>query len=452
MSSVSGARSFPSPPAARLWPLIHCNVCLLPFFPHNNPSNPPPVPFWMTECGHVICNAHLRSDQTCAFCNAASARPVPLQAHVRLPFRAVIHLLKSDQTDPHSLTSWHLFIPQALSQLASAAQYQHESTSRLLYALQEKKERCERQETLLQKIKPELESLKATRRQVDILQRENQELRKRLGMDPAGPPLFPSPPRDTSTSAAVTEIQEALTNGNGKRPYHQIQTPVPVPMIRPPSIRPPTSAGHSGSSERSFGGMPTHPERLTLPAREQGAGFGVRAIERNITTPVPTIQQFGYVPPATPTHFAPPIRPLHTPIHTGHRQDWRFSVPYPPNPAHNGNMGPPPTPVHRRAPVGYPPQGAAPPGFPLPTAPQVARPQTAPITERIPQPQFTPQQQHVPAPFHSRTNLPSVNVHALPSTPRGQRLGNIQAERSRKFVPAAGKPNSNWTPVSSMGQ
>ena len=39
------------------WDFVHCALCRLPFTPE--PGAPPQVPFWITECGHVVCNNHL---------------------------------------------------------------------------------------------------------------------------------------------------------------------------------------------------------------------------------------------------------------------------------------------------------------------------------------------------------------------------------------------------------
>lgn len=39
------------------WEFVSCARCHLPFMPE--PGGPPAVPFWITECGHVICNGHL---------------------------------------------------------------------------------------------------------------------------------------------------------------------------------------------------------------------------------------------------------------------------------------------------------------------------------------------------------------------------------------------------------
>ena len=39
------------------WEFVTCSRCLLPF--NLDPSGAPSVPFWLTECGHVLCNNHI---------------------------------------------------------------------------------------------------------------------------------------------------------------------------------------------------------------------------------------------------------------------------------------------------------------------------------------------------------------------------------------------------------
>ncbi|KAG6335586.1 hypothetical protein ID866_3502 [Astraeus odoratus] len=46
-----------SEPDFHFWDFVGCALCHLLFVP--NDKGPPPVPFWLTECGHVVCNNHL---------------------------------------------------------------------------------------------------------------------------------------------------------------------------------------------------------------------------------------------------------------------------------------------------------------------------------------------------------------------------------------------------------
>ena len=40
-----------------VWEFVTCAKCQLAFSPDG--ISGPTVPFWITECGHVLCNAHL---------------------------------------------------------------------------------------------------------------------------------------------------------------------------------------------------------------------------------------------------------------------------------------------------------------------------------------------------------------------------------------------------------
>ena len=80
------------------WDYVSCSKCHLLFTPDQ--GGPPPVPFWITECGHIICNSHLSriqplhtmcnvtqrsprnypgSDGSCAKCGAKEIQVAPLQ-------------------------------------------------------------------------------------------------------------------------------------------------------------------------------------------------------------------------------------------------------------------------------------------------------------------------------------------------------------------------------------
>ncbi|CAE6400624.1 unnamed protein product [Rhizoctonia solani] len=68
-----------------IWEYVHCSVCMMLFLPPNRPDPVPDVPFWLTECGHVICNNHLMPDQSCASCGAKNPSIVPLQRNMSPP-------------------------------------------------------------------------------------------------------------------------------------------------------------------------------------------------------------------------------------------------------------------------------------------------------------------------------------------------------------------------------
>ena len=52
MPAVSGA-----PADFDFWEFVNCSVCHLEFVKESGALSS--IPFWLSECGHVICNAHL---------------------------------------------------------------------------------------------------------------------------------------------------------------------------------------------------------------------------------------------------------------------------------------------------------------------------------------------------------------------------------------------------------
>ncbi|KAJ8078871.1 hypothetical protein PM082_013155 [Marasmius tenuissimus] len=72
------------------WEFVSCAKCQLPFY--SGASNVATVPFWLTDCGHVICNNHLKSDQSCAQCGTQDIQLLPLQREVAC-FRRVCYAL-----------------------------------------------------------------------------------------------------------------------------------------------------------------------------------------------------------------------------------------------------------------------------------------------------------------------------------------------------------------------
>lgn len=54
---VNGKGTQQPPRDLEFWDSVDCAKCHLLFAPERGPS--PPVPFWLTECGHILCNSHL---------------------------------------------------------------------------------------------------------------------------------------------------------------------------------------------------------------------------------------------------------------------------------------------------------------------------------------------------------------------------------------------------------
>lgn len=68
-----------------IWEYVHCSVCMVLFLPPDRPDRAPDIPFWLTECGHVVCNNHLKADQSCAACGTTNVNIVALQRNMSAP-------------------------------------------------------------------------------------------------------------------------------------------------------------------------------------------------------------------------------------------------------------------------------------------------------------------------------------------------------------------------------
>ncbi|KAG1782661.1 hypothetical protein EV702DRAFT_1020592 [Suillus placidus] len=186
------------------WDFVNCSICQLPF---TSSDRGPPVPFWITECGHVLCNNHLKPDQSCARCNAQNIQLVPLHRDLEPP-----------------MSDWFKPLPYSLDSIASAVKFQQDTFAGLIRYY---RQACSQLSQTCERIRAER---KALRKEVDSLRREVEHLRQcASGFDPAH-----------------TQEPSSFSNANGKRPMtdvHDFKT---------------------SSSPRSIG-----PNRITLPLGEQ---------------------------------------------------------------------------------------------------------------------------------------------------------------------------------------
>ncbi|KZV82684.1 hypothetical protein EXIGLDRAFT_335988 [Exidia glandulosa HHB12029] len=123
-----------------IWPYIHCGVCHYLFQRQRDTSAPPSVPFWLTECGHVVCNTHLHPEKLCAQCGAQNIEVVSLQ----------------QQLDP-PMADWFRPLPYALDAIAQAAKFQLQMISTLLQAY---KSKCLKQRQTIESLRSEIEGYK----------------------------------------------------------------------------------------------------------------------------------------------------------------------------------------------------------------------------------------------------------------------------------------------------
>ncbi|KAM5535185.1 hypothetical protein V8D89_011121 [Ganoderma adspersum] len=77
------------------WEFVSCGICHLEYIDETGALSS--VPFWLTECGHVVCNNHLNADQSCAECRSTGI-------HVLAMARDVRRLQDKVQEVPYS---WH---------------------------------------------------------------------------------------------------------------------------------------------------------------------------------------------------------------------------------------------------------------------------------------------------------------------------------------------------------
>ncbi|KAF8877636.1 hypothetical protein BD779DRAFT_1557131 [Infundibulicybe gibba] len=110
MSIIS--TSVHSGPGFDFWEFVHCGRCRLPFSSDSGPT----IPFWLAQCGHIVCNTHIHPDQVCTICGMQKIRLVPLQREM----------------DPHMM-EWFRPIPEALDAAANAAKLQQETMASLIH-------------------------------------------------------------------------------------------------------------------------------------------------------------------------------------------------------------------------------------------------------------------------------------------------------------------------------
>ncbi|KAG8738436.1 hypothetical protein FRC12_016759, partial [Ceratobasidium sp. 428] len=99
-----------------IWNYVHCSVCMVLFLPPNRPNPVPDMPFWVTDCGHVICNNDLKADQSCSACGTTGITCVPLQQH----------------NMPSPLSQWFVPMAETHERMAAAATVQYNMLTELI--------------------------------------------------------------------------------------------------------------------------------------------------------------------------------------------------------------------------------------------------------------------------------------------------------------------------------
>ncbi|KAK0451028.1 hypothetical protein EV421DRAFT_1985328 [Armillaria borealis] len=312
MSAVSTSQS-----EFDFWEFVNCARCQLPFASDAGAT----IPFWLTECGHIVCNNHLNADQSCAVCGSPGIQLVPLQREMDPP-----------------MSDWFRSIPYALDSIAYTAKFQQDS---MAAQIRYYRARHQQQRAYIEKLKREMAELK----------RANQYLSGEISSYQQG--------GDSSQQQIYhhRDEQEPSENMNahGKRPMNQ------RPMT--------TSSPHSSL---------IGPDRLTLPPGQQPPNLSYNRANDMAPQAVNNVpqrqqrpasrnfaQQYAYVPASTP-HLPPPqLSHMQAPQNIQRaraNQDASQgqagpatapSLKFKPAQVQGNNkprnMGPPPTPAHARA-------------------------------------------------------------------------------------------------------
>ncbi|KZT11348.1 uncharacterized protein LAESUDRAFT_734218 [Laetiporus sulphureus 93-53] len=201
------------------WEFVNCSRCHLPFAAE---AGAPSVPFWLTECGHVICNNHLNADQSCAQCEERGIQLMPLQQDMELP-----------------MSDWFRSAPSALDSIAFSTRFQMDTLASLV---RHYKKKYSHQRLILERLKGEYKNLKRYHPTVEDLQAENEQIRR-----------YAEYGQGTSSD---------IRNDNGKRRMLDSHYSHP-------------DGARNSSSPRSIV-TPVGPDRLTLPPDHQQPTFTSR--------------------------------------------------------------------------------------------------------------------------------------------------------------------------------
>ncbi|KAF8798183.1 hypothetical protein BYT27DRAFT_7265288 [Phlegmacium glaucopus] len=134
------------------WEFVSCAKCQLLFS-----LDGAAVPFWLTECGHVICNNHLNPDQSCSQCGTQGIQLAPLQQEMEAP-----------------MSEWFGSVSMSLDSIAFMAKFQQETmASQIRYY----KTRHQQLKHFVERLKRDVVELKKTN---GVLQSENDQLRMQV--------------------------------------------------------------------------------------------------------------------------------------------------------------------------------------------------------------------------------------------------------------------------------
>ncbi|KZP12592.1 hypothetical protein FIBSPDRAFT_936841 [Athelia psychrophila] len=244
MSNISGTTR----PEFDFWEFVTCARCHLAY---QADSGTPDVPFWLTECGHIVCNNHLTAldaDQSCAQCGEERIQLVPLQPNMDAP-----------------MSGWFLSMPHSIDSIANAVKFQQETMASLV------RHHTQRNVKLVAKLRTESAEKRALKQEIDDLRSQIHEMQQFVDM---------------------RQPSDAI-NANGKRSLVEFHR----------------SSGNS-SSPRSIV-TPLGPSRLTLPPNQDNPLFARSSTSQKVEAQLQQqqrpgssrfVQQYAYNAPQS-SHF-----------------------------------------------------------------------------------------------------------------------------------------------------
>ncbi|KAI0721126.1 hypothetical protein C8T65DRAFT_705578 [Cerioporus squamosus] len=212
MSNVSAT----STPELDFWEFVNCGICHLEFVKEDGSLSS--VPFWLTECGHVVCNSHINPDHSCSECGSQGVQLMPLARELEPP-----------------MSHWFASAPIAFDAVGYALRFQMNMMANLLRYFRKK---YIQYRPLYDRLKEEHAETKRLKKRAEV---GNQQLKQHLQISGGDERTLRSNKR-----------QRVDEDGN--------------------------FSGHRTSSPRSTTSMPTPlgPDRLTLPPGHHQPHFNSR--------------------------------------------------------------------------------------------------------------------------------------------------------------------------------
>ncbi|KAL4067882.1 hypothetical protein J3A83DRAFT_3766179 [Scleroderma citrinum] len=241
-----------SEPDLDFWDFVSCAICHLLFVP--NDKGPPAVPFWLTECGHIVCNNHLNPDQSCAKCGDQGIELVPLQRDLEPP-----------------MANWFRSLPHAIDNIANAVKFQQQSLAALV---RHYRSQCLQFSATCDRLRNERRSL---RKEVDALQREIAQLQHYSG------PREPSHHQNANGKRPMTEVKGFSSSGSVKTNSSPRSITTPVPPLRLTLL-----PGNPTSFSRQDLGPPTQQKSRPVAERPGSNRFAQYASPLRDSSDLPT--------------------------------------------------------------------------------------------------------------------------------------------------------------------